>query len=182
MEGGAMESYKEYVRKIENKCKDEIRTEYDRFLKAVSVLALIGGGILIVAAEGLNWIFSWKIDIRALVIMVFVIYATSFVATLWRVRELRFRALLRGELGWPIEQLRADLIETLSEIKGDLGTLDSVERKVEWLREEIRDVLKEIKSDLGKLDSIERKVEWLRGEIRDDLKHEIEMHEIRTSG
>ena len=148
-----MEPRKEYVRKIENGCNDDVKAEYDRFFKAVSVIALIGGGILIAVAEGLNRMFSWTLDIRALAVMVLVMYAISFLATVWRVRQLRFRALLRGELGWPIEQLR----------------------------EEIRDDLKEIARDVGKLDSIERRIEWLRGEIRDDLKHEIEMHEIRTS-
>jgi tetrahydromethanopterin S-methyltransferase subunit G len=175
-----MESREEYVRKIENECNYDVKAEYERFFKGDSVIALAGGGILIAAAEGLNWMFSWRISIRALVVMVLVMYTASFVATAWRVRDLRFRALLRGELGWPTEQLRGEIRDSLKEIATDVGKLDSIERKVEWLRGEMRDDLKDISRDAGRVDSIERRMEWLRGEIRDDLKHEIQMHEMRT--
>jgi uncharacterized membrane protein YkgB len=148
-----MEARKEYVRKIENECNNDVRAEYERFFKGISVIALAGAAILIIGAESLNWMLSWSISIGALAVMVLAMYTISFLSTLWRVKELRFRALLRGELGWELEALRG----------------------------EIRVALKEIARDMSKIDSVESKVEWLRGEIRDDLRHEIEMHEIRTS-
>jgi hypothetical protein len=144
-----MEPRKEYVRKIGNECNDDVKAEYERFFKAVSVIALVGGGTLVAAAQCLNWMLSWRISIRGLGAMVVVMYATSFVATMWRVKELRFRALLRGELGWPIEELRGEIRDSFKAIARDVSKLDNVRMQPEWVRDGIRDDLKEIARDVA---------------------------------